>query len=119
MEVVMASMPEKVFSQADTFTLAAFAQAWAIHKRACQELMVPGFQYVVETRDGRQTSNRWIKILNEQSKVMAALGDRLGLNPKARVGIRLPSERQTSRFGSLIEPIKSSPSLNASQSRAA
>src|SRR5215207_295671 len=107
MEVVMASMPERVFSQADTFLLAAFAQAWAMHKKASLELTKPDFQWLVACPSG-QRSNPWIGMLNEQAQRMAMLGDRLGLNPKARVGIKLPSERPQSKFGTLLEPTRSS-----------
>src|SRR5215207_7718774 len=120
MDVVMASMPERVFSQADTFTLAAFAMAWAAHKRAAHEIASPGFQWVVESdATGMQRPNPWLGILNDQASKMAMLGDRLGLNPKARVGIKLPSERPASRFGTLLEPRKSSTSFVNSPSRAA
>jgi hypothetical protein len=53
-EVIKQSMPASVYSALDTFLLAAFATAWATHKRATHEINRPGFQYVVGTPNGQR-----------------------------------------------------------------
>ena len=45
--------------------------------------------------------------------MMAALGDRLGLDPKARAALALPEDKPRSKFDGLIAPTGSSHSLNA------
>ena len=50
----------------------------------------------------------WLKILNQQAALMASLGDRLGLYPKARAALNLPDARQhKSKFDGLIGPVAS------------
>jgi phage terminase small subunit len=110
MEVVIRSMPPKVYGTVDTFVLAAFAEAWALHKHATHVIAAPRFKHVLEiTR-----INPWIKIRNEQAMLIATLGDRLGLNPKARDQIKLPKgAQQASKFDGLIGLEGSSISLSA------
>lgn len=112
-EVIRRSMPPKVYSALDTFLLSAFAKAWAVHKRAAHEINAPGFVWIVKNSTGSETPNPWIKVLNSQAQLLASLGDRLGLDPKARAGLKLPAEKPKSRFDGLIGQRVSSPSLNA------
>jgi hypothetical protein len=42
-EVIRQSMPSSIYSALDSFLLAAFGMAWAIHKRAAHEIGNPGF----------------------------------------------------------------------------
>jgi phage terminase small subunit len=101
-EIVKASMPAKVYSALDSFTLAAYAMAWAIHKRAVIELSNPGFD----------PSSPWLKALNQQAAMLASLGDRLGLSPKSRTVLKLPSSKQQeSKFAGLIGQAGSTPGL--------
>ena len=44
MDVIRASMPPNVYSALDSFLLAAFATAWAEHKRAMHEMNSPDFR---------------------------------------------------------------------------
>lgn len=104
MEVVMASMPDGVYSQADTYTLAAFATAWAKHAEAAHRLQAPaneGGGAVITALNGELKISPWLHVLDKQAALMATLGDRLGLNPKARVGIQLPREQPRSKFDGL------------------
>ena len=113
-EVIKQSMPTKVYSALDSFHLAAFGMAWAIHKKAALEISNPEFVWVVLNSAGSQTPSPWIKILNSQAEKMASLGDRLGLDPKSRAALKLPSARQQkSKFEGLVGRRPSSPSLNA------
>jgi phage terminase small subunit len=110
MEVIIRSMPPKVYGTVDSFVLASFAKAWAIHKYAAHVIAAPEFEYVLE----KTRINPWVKILNQQAVLMASLGDRLGLNPKARDQIKLPKgAQQASKFDGLIGLEGSSLSLSA------
>ncbi len=113
-EIIKASMPRGVYAKVDSFLLAAFAAAWALHKQAAHEISAPDFDHVVENkRTGAQQPNAWIKILNTQAEKLASLGDRLGLDPRARAGLKLPAERPRSKFDGLVGQIGSPRSLNA------
>lgn len=112
-EVIRRSMPAKVYSALDSFLLAAFATAWAIHKQAAAELIKPDFAWIVTNSAGSETQSPWIKMLNGQAQLMASLGDRLGLDPKARAALKLPgAKQQRSRFAGLIGQAASSSLLN-------
>jgi phage terminase small subunit len=102
-EVIKASMPSGVYSRLDSFLLAAFAMAWVIHKRAAHEIGNRDFAFTVPGSTGSQVPSPWIKILNQQATIMASLGDRLGLDPRSRAALKLPSARQQkSKFDGLI-----------------
>lgn len=113
-EVIKRSMPAKIYSALDSFHLAAFAMAWAIHKKAALEISNPEFRWIVINSAGSETQSPWIKMLNGQAAILASLGDRLGLDPKSRAALKLPGARQQrSKFDGLIGQKGSSPSLNA------
>ena len=102
MGVVMASMPPRFFTAADTFVLAAFAEAWVLHKRAAHEIASPDFKWIVKSARGAGRPNPWLRIANQQAALMAMLGDRLRLNPKARAGLHVPQEKPRSKFDGLL-----------------
>src|SRR6476646_8940618 len=86
-EVIKSSMPSSVYSALDSFHLAAFGMAWAIHKKAAIEISNPKFEWTVTNSAGSQVQSPWIKILNAQAAIIASLGDRLGLDPKSRAAL--------------------------------
>jgi phage terminase small subunit len=100
--VIRSSLPPKVYAAADTFLLSAFATAWALHKRAAHEVAAPDFEGVVRSVRGGRQPNPWIRIMNQQAMMMAAIGDRLGLNPKARAALHVPEEKPPSKFDGLL-----------------
>lgn len=112
-EVIKNSMPPGVYSKLDTFLLSAFAMAWSEHKRAAHEISGPEFHRIILNSAGNEVVNPWLKILDRQALIMASLGDRLGLDPKARQGLRLPAEAPQSKFGGLIARPGLSASLNS------
>jgi phage terminase small subunit len=59
---------------------------------------------VKSARGGRQL-NPWLRILNHQAMLMASLGDRLGLSPKARASLHMPEDRPASKFDGLLGTI--------------
>jgi P27 family predicted phage terminase small subunit len=100
---IKASMPPKIYSALDSYILAAFATAWSIHKRATEEVANPEFCHIAITPMGDKKPHAWLKILNEQAKLMASLGDRLGLDPKSRAALSLPKEdKPVSKFAGLV-----------------
>lgn len=113
LEVIKRSMPPKVYSALDSFLLAAFAKAWAVHKEAAHKIAAPDFEWIVTSQRGQLQPNPWLRVLDKQALIMASLGDRLGLNPKARAGIKLPAEQPRNKFEGLLGQSGSSRSLNA------
>jgi phage terminase small subunit len=102
-EVIQKSMPSSVCSALDSFHLAAFGMAWAIHKKAALEISNRDFQWIVVKSAGVKVPSPWLKILNQQAQILASLGDRLGLDPKSRAQLKLPNARQKrSKFEGLI-----------------
>lgn len=113
-ECVKASMPPQVYSALDSFALAAFGVAWALHKEATLRISDPQFQHVLVTDKGTQYLNPWLTILNKQAEKMVMIGSRLGLDPVARQALKLPQARQQrSKFDGLTGQIGSSNTLNA------
>src|SRR5262245_5255931 len=45
-EVIQASMPPQVYKALDSFHLAAFGLAWAVHKRAAEQIGREEFEFV-------------------------------------------------------------------------
>jgi hypothetical protein len=106
-EVIRQSMPKRVYSALDSYLLAAFGMAWAIHKKAALEISNRDFIWIA----GVDRVSPWIKMLNQQAMVLASLGDRLGLDPRSRSALKLPGARQQkSKFDGLIGQIVSFPS---------
>ena len=102
-DVIKQSMPARIYSALDSFHLAAFGMAWAIHKKAAIEISNPKFEWTVPNSTGAQAPSPWIKILNGQAALIATLGDRLGLDPKSRAALKLPDARQRrSKFHGLL-----------------
>jgi P27 family predicted phage terminase small subunit len=103
-EVIQKAMPPSVYAGADSFLLAAFATAWSLHRQAVMEIGKPDFEHVVKSARGGRQVNPWLRIVNQQAMLMASLGDRLGLNPKARASLHMPEDRPPSKFAGLLDP---------------
>jgi phage terminase small subunit len=103
-EVILASMPPGTYAGSDTFLLAAFATAWSLHRQAVMEIGKPDFEHVVKSARGGRQLNPWLRVLSQQAMVLASLGDRLGLNPKARASLHMPDDRPPSKFAGLVGP---------------
>lgn len=99
-EMIVSAMPPSTYSSTDAGGIAVYAAAWADHKRATEALktepaLVPG-------STGNLSVNPWFKIKNEAARIMMAMGDRLGLDPKSRAGLVDPEEKPKSKFAGLI-----------------
>jgi phage terminase small subunit len=102
-EVIQANMPTNIYSALDSFILAAFGTAWAIHKKATLVISDPNFQWIDKSKRGAGVENAWIRIARQQAALMATLGDRLGLDPKSRAALKMPDSRQRkSKFAGLL-----------------
>jgi P27 family predicted phage terminase small subunit len=101
-DIIKQSIPSNVYSTLDSFLLSAFAMAWTTHKRAAHEIGAPGFQWMTASKRGGPQASPWIRIANQQAGILAALGDRLGLDPKSRAALKLPDAKQRkSKFAGL------------------
>lgn len=99
-EMIVSAMPPSTYPATDAGGIAVYAAAWADHKRATEALktepaLVPG-------STGNLSVNPWFKIKNEAARIMMAMGDRLGLDPKSRAGLVAPEEKPKSKFAGLI-----------------
>ena len=102
-DIIRQSMPSSVYSALDSFLLSAFAMAWVTHKRAAHEIGAPGFQWTTASKRGSPQVSPWIRIANQQAGILAALGDRLGLDPKSRAALKLTDAKpRRSKFAGLM-----------------
>lgn len=99
---IAASMPERLYAQADRELLAAYCATAQQHKEATETLQREGT--VVVTSKGDLVESPWSKIRDRQAQKLATLGTRLGLDPSARAALHLPADDapQASRLGQLI-----------------
>lgn len=101
-EVIKRSLPPKTYAACDAFLLAAYASAWAEHKRCVEEVNKPEFKRVEAGSQGQPVLNPWLKHMNEQARLLQSIGARLFLDPVARAALKLPDEKPASKFDGLI-----------------
>lgn len=91
-----------IYAKIDGFALAAFAAAWALHKQATQAIDAEGA--VCPGSQGQSVVSPWVRIQADQARIMMSLGDRLGLDPKARAALAVPQENKKteSKFAGLL-----------------
>lgn len=94
---IMVSMPDGVYTAADTDTLTAFVDQCSIYRTACLELAKLDPEKWVA--DGKITP--WLRVKNDAAAKIATLGTRLGLNPTARSAIQMPEKKANNKFGRL------------------
>jgi len=99
-EMIVSAMPQSTYAATDSGGIAVYAAAWADHKRATEALKTE--PALVAGSTGNLTINPWFKIKNEAARIMMAMGDRLGLDPKARAGLSTAEEKPQSKFAGLI-----------------
>src|SRR5215217_4712758 len=97
-EVIRNSLPIKTFAALDSFLLTSFAEAWSLHKAAVIAIQAEG--HISEGSTGQPVVNPWIKVLNEQARIMLALSGKLYLDPVSRLAIRT-DEQPKSKFSDL------------------
>lgn len=99
-EMIVAAMPPGTYAVTDTGGIAVYASAWSDHKRATEALKTEAA--IVPGSTGNPTVNPWFKIKNEAARIMMSMGDRLGMDPKARGALALPEEKPKSKFSGLL-----------------
>ena len=99
-QLIAGAMPPSTYSVTDTGGLAVYAVAWADHKRATSALITE--PAIVAGSTGNMQPNPWFKIKNEAARIMMSMGDRLGLDPKARAGLCPAENKPKSKFAGLI-----------------
>ena len=101
-DTIKASMPPRIYSALDSFLLAAFGMAWALHKRAAHEISDPKFKPVYAVNEhGALAQSPWIAILNKQALILASLGDRWGWTQRAEAPSSCP-RRGSRKAGSKV-----------------
>jgi P27 family predicted phage terminase small subunit len=106
-EGIIRSMPDGVYSAADSGLIADYAVAWSLKKSALAELEREGL--IVEGSTGQLRQNPCISIIADMMRLNMAQGDRLGLDPKARQALQVQlEEKPASKFDGLIEQTGSS-----------
>jgi P27 family predicted phage terminase small subunit len=98
--MIVGAMPPDTYALTDTGGVAVYAVAWANHKRATEALKTE--PPLVSGSTGNLTPNPWFKVLHESARIMMAMGDRLGLDPKARAGLVTKDDKPQSKFAGLI-----------------
>lgn len=88
----------------DSYIISVFANAWAWHKAATEEINRDGFEPIVENRRGGQKPNPWFQIMREQAVLMLACSTRLYLSPADRMTLNIAHQRDIaeSKFAGLI-----------------
>lgn len=99
-EMIVRAMPPETYAATDTGGIAVYAAAWADHKKATEALKLE--KSIVAGSAGNMTVNPWYKIKNEAARIMMSMGDRLGLDPKARAALVHAEEKPKSKFAGLI-----------------
>jgi len=99
-EMIVSAMPPETYAATDAGGIAVYAAAWADHKRATEALKIA--PALVAGSTGNLTVNPWFKIKNEAARIMMSMGDRLGLDPKARAALTPQTEKPKSKFAGLI-----------------
>jgi P27 family predicted phage terminase small subunit len=99
-EMITGAMPPETYSATDSGGIAVYAVAWADHKRATEALKTE--PPLVLGAKGGLVKNPWFTIRSDAARIMMAMGDRLGLDPKARAGLAKPEKEKLSKFSGLI-----------------
>lgn len=99
-EMIVAAMPPSTYASTDVGGIAVYAVAWADHKRATEALKTE--PPLVPSSRGGLVANPWFRIRSDAARIMMAIGDRLGLDPKSRAGLSAPQDKPKSKFSGLI-----------------
>jgi len=99
---IMDSVPPGMITLADAGLLEAYCEAWALHKRATEELRNTKdlFGDSLVTRSGKPSP--YLRIRNDAAKTMASLATRLGLSPADRNGLKLGVPKERNKWAALI-----------------
>lgn len=95
---LIASMPQSVWSAADSLLLATYCEAAAQWSEATSYFR-DGGERVVSGSTGQPIMSPWIKIQSDSARQMLQIGARLGLDPAARQSLNIgEDEKDTNPF---------------------
>lgn len=101
---LVGAMPREVYTACDSALLAAYCEAVAAHATATKLIAGKDFEPIGTGSTGQQVIHPAYKLQADQARLIATLGQRLGLDPIARQSINT-SPAQTDEgdpFASLI-----------------
>jgi P27 family predicted phage terminase small subunit len=98
--MIVSAMPPETYASTDAGGIAIYAVAWADHRRATEALKAE--PPLVAGSKGGLVKNPWFAIRSDAARLMMAMGDRLGLDPKARAGLAPRKDKPKSKFAGLI-----------------
>ena len=93
--MLIESMPPGIYTKADSKNLAAYCEACAMQEQASVHLQAG---IVIDDK-----ISPWMRIFNEQVKLMSTLGSQLGCTPGARANLKTPPKKAASKFDGLIK----------------
>ena len=90
-EVITESVPDGLLTRVDSYLLASYACAVAVHKRCAHEMCRPDFQWVeISEQTGTGKPSSWVRMMFDAGNQIAKIGARLGLDPISRESVLLP-----------------------------
>lgn len=98
---VVGSMPEAVYTTADSFLLGAYCEAVSMWMEAT-DYFAKGGDRIVKGSSGQDVVSPWVKIQADSARQILQIGARLGLDPAARQALNTPKESAPDEFDGLI-----------------
>lgn len=100
---LVASMPQEVYTACDSALLAAYSEAVAAHQTATKLIADRDFEAIGTGSTGQQVIHPAYKLQADQARLIATLGQRLGLDPIARQSINTaPASNDEDPFAALV-----------------
>lgn len=100
---LVGAMPREVYTGCDSAILAAYCEAVAAHQTATKLISGKGFEAIGTGSTGQQVIHPAYKLQADQARLIATLGQRLGLDPIARQNINAaPTTNDEDPFAALV-----------------
>lgn len=88
---IIDSMPPQLYAACDSDLIIAYCAAAALHHQAVQTIQDEGAVFIVNDTEHQ---NPWVSIKNNQAKIMASIGGKLGLDLSARANLNIQKEEK-------------------------
>lgn len=100
---LIGAMPREVYTACDSALLAAYSEAVAAHQTATKLIAAKDFEPIGTGSTGQSVIHPAYKLQADQARLIATLGQRLGLDPIARQAINTaPPSNDEDPFASLV-----------------
>lgn len=100
---LIGAMPRAVYTACDSSLLAAYCEAVAAHQTATKLIAAKDFEPIGTGSTGQSVIHPAYKLQADQARLIATLGQRLGLDPISRQNINAaPSANDEDPFASLV-----------------